>query len=118
MALVLQQQIADSTAIWSQYLLSSGEIGPAQQELTMGLSVNNCFGRSNDGFGIAIGWTDPSTVAYPGWRQRFQLETYYRLQLTESWQLSPDFQFLSRPSDPQAEDRPIYAFALRLLTEF
>jgi hypothetical protein len=118
MSIVLQQEIAESTAIWSQYLLCSSEIGPAQQELTFGLSIVNCFDRSNDGFGIGIGWTDPSSTAFPGWRQRFQLETYYRLQLTESWQLSPDFQFLSRPADPQSEERPIYAFALRLLTEF
>ena len=73
---------------------------------------------SNDGFGIALGWSDPSDSAYPGWRQRVQLETYYRLQLTESWQLSPDLQVLSRPSDPNAEDRPVWVLGLRLLTEF
>ena len=118
MAIVFQQEIADSTALWSQYLLCSNEIGPAEQELTFGLSIENCFNRSNDGFGVGLGWTDPSSSAYPGWRQRFQLETYYRLQLTETWQLSPDFQFLSRPANPESEERPVYAFALRLLTEF
>jgi len=118
MALVAQQQISTSTAIWSQYLLCSDEIGPAEQELTLGLSVENIPGRSDDGFGVAIGWSRPSSSAYPGWRERMQLETYYRLQLTESWQLSPDFQVLSRPSDPMAEDKPVFAFALRLLTTF
>ena len=118
MALVAQQQISSSAAIWSQYLLCSDEIGPAEQELTFGLSIENIPGRSDDGFGVAIGWSRPSSSAYPGWRERLQLETYYRLQLTESWQLSPDFQMLSRPSDPMAEDKPVFAFALRLLTTF
>jgi len=118
MALVAQQQISNTAAVWSQYLLSSGEIGPAEQEFTLGLSIENLPGRADDGFGIAVGWSRPSDSAYPGWRERLQLETYYRLQLTESLQLSPDFQVLSRPADPSAEDRPVYAFGLRLLTTF
>jgi carbohydrate-selective porin OprB len=118
MALVAQQQIAESTAIWSQYLLCDEQIGPAEQEFTIGLSIEDCFGRSNDGFGIGFGWSKPSSSAYPGWRDNVQLETYYRLQLTESLQLSPDFQVLSHPSDPSAEDKPVYSFALRLMTRF
>ena len=118
MALVAQQQVTHSAALWSQYLLCSDQIGPAEQELTFGLSIEDCFGRNDDGFGIAIGWSKPSSSAYPGWRERIQLETWYRLQLTETWQFSPDFQVLSRPSDPNAEDRPVCAFALRLLTTF
>ncbi len=118
MALVAQQQVTPSAALWSQYLLCSDRIGPAEQELTFGLSIEDCFGRNDDGFGIAVGWSKPSASAYPGWRERLQFESWYRLQLTETWQLSPDFQVLSRPSDPSAADRPVYAVALRLLTTF
>ena len=83
----------------------------------MGLSIEQCFGRKNDGFGIAIGWSDPSDEYYAGWRENLQLEAYYRCQITHSWQLSPDFQVV-RPSDPQASGSAVFSVALRLLTTF
>lgn len=117
MAIVLQQEICENYVAWSQYLLSSKNIGPAEQEFTLGLSIENCFDRRNDGFGIAVGWSQPSERYYPGWRQNLQMETYYRLQLTHTWQLTPDFQ-IARPSNPQAEDAAVFSFALRLMTTF
>ncbi len=116
-ALVAQQEIAKDMAIWSQYLLSSENIGPASQEFTLGFSIENCFSRTNDGFGAAIGWSQPSERYYVGWRQNLQFETYYRLQLTHSIQISPDFQIV-RPSDPAAESGAVFAFGLRILTSF
>ena len=117
MVLMAQQQIGLNTVLWSQYLLSAKSIGPAQQEWTMGLSIEQCFGRKNDGFGIAIGWSNPSEDYYEGWRENLQMEMYYRCQLTHSWQLSPDLQIF-RPSDPQASSAAVFSFALRLLTSF
>ncbi|MED5508260.1 MAG: carbohydrate porin, partial [Planctomycetota bacterium] len=117
LALVAQQQFGENTVLWSQYLYSAESIGPASREWTMGLSIAQCFGRKNDGFGIAIGWSAPSDEYYPGWRENLQLEAYYRCQVTHSWQLSPDFQVF-RPSDPQASGSAVFSFALRLLTTF
>lgn len=117
LALVAQQQFGENTVLWSQYLYSAESIGPASREWTMGLSIEQCFGRKNDGFGIAIGWSAPSDEYYPGWRENLQLEAYYRCQVTHSWQLSPDFQVF-RPSDPQASGSAVFSFALRLLTTF
>lgn len=117
MAIVIQQEVAQNVIGWTQYLLCSENIGPAEQEFTLGLSIERCFGREDDGFGIAVGWSKPSGTAYPGWRENIQFETYYRLQLTHTWQISPDFQIV-RPADPAAEDKPVFSFALRLLTTF
>ena len=117
MALVAQQEIAKDVAIWSQYLLSSENIGPASQEFTMGVSIENCFSRANDGFGAAIGWSQPSGRYYEGWRQNLQFETYYRLQLTHTIQISPDFQIV-RPADPEADSGAVFALGLRILTSF
>jgi hypothetical protein len=116
-ALIAQQEIAKDTAIWSQYLLSSENIGPASQEFTVGLSIENCFSRANDGFGAAIGWSQPSERYYEGWRQNLQFETYYRLQLTHTVQISPDLQIM-RPADPQADSGAVFALGLRVLTSF
>ena len=117
MVLMAQQQIAEDTVLWSQYLLSAESIGPAQQEWTMGISIEQCFGRKNDGFGIAIGWSNPSEDYYSGWRENLQMEAYYRCQITHSWQLSPDLQIF-RPSDPAASGAAVFSFALRLMTTF
>ena len=116
-ALVAQQEVAEDVALWSQYLLSSENIGPASREFTLGVSIENCFSRANDGFGAAIGWSAPSERYYRGWRENLQFETYYRLQLTHSVQLSPDFQIL-RPTDPDADSGAVFAFGLRILTSF
>ena len=114
---VAQQEIAENTALWSQYLLSSEDIGPASQEFTIGLSIENCFSRANDGFGAAIGWSQPSERYYSGWRENLQFETYYRLQLTHTLQISPDFQIV-RPTDPAADSGAVFAFGLRIVTSF
>ena len=117
MALVVQQEVVKDWVVWSQYLLSSENIGPAEQEFTIGLSIEECFGRKNDGFGIAFGWSKPSERYFSGWRENVQMEAYYRVQLTHSWQLTPDFQIV-RPSDPEASGAAAFSFALRLLTTF
>ena len=117
LVLIGQQQVMKNTVLWSQYLLSAESIGPAQQEWTMGLSIEQCFGRKNDGFGIAIGWSNPSDDYYAGWRENLQMEMYYRCQITHTWQLSPDFQIF-RPSDPEASGAAAFSFALRLMTTF
>ena len=117
LVLMAQQQITKNSVVWSQYLLSAQSIGPAQQEWTMGLSIEQCFGRKNDGFGIAIGWSNPSDDYYAGWRENLQMEMYYRCQITHTWELSPDFQVF-RPSDPEASGAAAFSFALRLLTTF
>ena len=44
------------------------------------------------------------------------IETYYRIQLTESMQLSPDLQIVLQPAT--GADRPVYVFGIRLKTQF
>ena len=116
-ALLAQQEIGDDMALWSQYLLSSQDLGPASQEFTVGISIENCFSRANDGFGAAIGWSQPSERYYSGWRENLQFETYYRMQLTHTVQISPDFQIV-RPTYPAADSGAVFAFGLRIVTTF
>jgi porin len=89
-----------------------------------GLAFKGPFGRKDDTFGIGYGYAqigsaarllDRDTAAimpgYPVRSREAALEVTYQFQVTESWQLQPDFQYITAPNggvlNPNAPGRKI-----------
>lgn len=123
---------ADGSGFWlygSQYLSTDlgvfaqiGYTDPAvaaySQEATAGISLENCFGRKNDGFGAAIGF---SVAPLADLGTQMTIETYYRLQLTSSLQLTADIQVIEHPVQPlqgTSSDKTMVIFGVRALVRF
>ncbi|MSR34235.1 MAG: hypothetical protein EXS12_05485 [Phycisphaerales bacterium] len=115
MALIAQQFIDRDLGVWISYQLSDANISPATQETTFGGSLENAFGRHGDGVGLGLSWTDSSTT---GDRQQKTIETYYRLRLTGSLELTADLQLIDDPSNPQAKGGATWVFGLRSKIKF
>jgi len=110
MTLIAQQFIDRDLGVWMSYQLSDANVSPASQEFTFGGSLENAFSRHGDGAGLALAWTDSSTA---GDRQQKTIETYYRLRLTGSLELTADLQLIDDPSNPQAKGGATWVFGLR-----
>ncbi len=120
MTLVAQQAVAKGTGLWVQWTYTEPDLWVAQSEPALGITINDCFGRIGDGFGAAIGWTVPSKLQ-PGqedFRTQMTAETYYRLQLSNSTQLTADIEWINQPNDPANTHENAVAFALRLKVQF
>jgi len=115
MTLLAQQFIDRDMGVWLSYQLSDANVSPASQEFTFGASLENAFARHGDGAGIGLGWTDSSTS---GDRQQKTIESYYRLRLTGSLELTADLQLIDDPSNPQAKGGATWVFGLRSKIKF
>ena len=115
MTLLAQQFLDRDMGVWLAYQLSDSNISPASQEITTGVSLENAFGRHGDGVGLGLAWTDSSTA---GDRQQKTIETYYRLRLTGSLELTADLQLIDDPSNPQAKGGATWVFGLRSKIKF
>ena len=116
-----QQQIGDWLGVFAEYGLGDSTGAVAQQELSVGVSIVRPFGRPDDDFGIAFAWTKPNNNygnEIPGSEPQSAsvLETFYRLQLTNSLQLSPDLQVSFDPAS--GDGSPVVALGLRLKMQF
>ncbi len=116
-----QQQFGDWLGAFVEYGLGQSTGAVAQQELSVGLSIVRPFGRPDDDFGIAYAWTKPNQVygdlpvgSDPP--SAAILETFYRWQITNSMQLSPDLQISFDPAS--GDGSPVVSLALRLRTQF
>ena len=101
-----QQQIGDWLGVFAEYGLGQSTGAVAQQEFSAGVSIVKPFGRVDDGNEPA--GSDPASASV--------LETFYRLQITDSMQLSPDLQVSFNPAS--GDGSPVVALALRLKTQF
>ena len=116
-----QQQMSDWFGVFVEYGLGESTGVVAQQELSAGVSIVRPFGRPDDDLGIAYAWTKPNNVygnepvgSDP--QSASVLETFYRLQVTNTVQFSPDMQVSFNPAS--GDGSPVVALALRLKMHF
>ena len=81
-----------------------------QQSLAAGIVFTQAFGYNNDWLGLGFIWTDPSDGTR---RDDYGMEMFWRLQLTENIQLTPDVQLYFDPSTNPNRDIEA-AFGLRV----
>lgn len=77
------------------------DVAPVEHTVAVGLTNIRPFGREGDMFGIAGTWANPSDDSL---REEKLFEIFYRIQVTENMELSPDLQFVVDPSLNPSED--------------
>lgn len=110
------QEIGDGWAPFARWGYADADVCSFRQMVSGGLANTRPFGRRGDMFGIALAWGDP-TSSDATVRQQTMLETFYRLKLTESLELSPDLQLFMPPSSKENQDF-VAVFGLRLKALF
>ena len=116
-----QQQIGDWLGVFAEYGLGQDTAVVASQEFSAGLSIVRPFGRVDDDFGIAYAWTRPNNAygnipAGSDPPSASVMETFYRWQITNSMQLTPDLQLSFNPAS--GDGSTVVSLALRLKTQF
>ncbi len=121
LGLMAQRRLNNNLAPFFEWAIGSNENISASMELSLGVGIFSPLGRSDDYAGIAASWAQPTTpygdlppsLDPPSTQV---LEAFYRVQLTDSMQLSPDLQVFLNPQN--GDDSPVVAFSLRLKTQF
>ena len=113
---MIEQGLASDLDVLLQYGSSTEGMSAIDRQFNAVLQWSRPFGRRDEAIGIGYSWSRPTDL-YAEPRREIQLvEAYYRIQLTDSMQLSPDVQVLLRPAT--GPDRPVFVFGLRLTTTF
>lgn len=89
-----EQEVADGVAVFARYGASDGRRTDLRKMASGGVVFTDPFGFPDDWIGLGASWGRPSDPALP---DNLGLEAYWRLQLSERVQLTPDIQFLLRP---------------------
>ena len=111
-----QYFVAEDVGAWLQYAVAEEDVAAlTQSELALGLTVDGCFERRGDGFGVAAGFAKPVDPTVQG--DQFMMESYYRLQVTGLSQVSFDVQVLA-PSASSEVDDPTVVGTLRWVLRF
>ena len=113
---MFEQEIAPSVGLLLEYGSSQAPLSTIEQIANIAVGVREPFGRRNDYFGVALSWSKPTSAYSPQRREEQMLETFYRIQLTESLQLTPDLQVLFQPATGDPD--PVVIFGLRLRMQF
>lgn len=112
------QYLTTDLGVFAQIGYTDPSVAAYSQEATAGVSIENCFDRRNDGFGAAIGF---SVAPQADLGTQMTIETYYRLQLTASMQLTADIQVIDHPVQPlqgTSSDQTMVVFGIRALVRF
>lgn len=105
-----QQELSQKLATFFRFGTGDGRRTDVQQSLSTGIVFTQFLGYNNDWFGIGFMWQDPSDNTRP---EDTGMEMFWRMQLTENIQLTPDVQLYFDPS--RNPDQAIEAaFGLRV----
>ena len=82
-----------------------------QKSLSTGLGYH--WGKNNSLLGFGLNWGQPNEDTFgPGLDDQFTVELFSRLQVTQSFQLTPDIQYIKNPALNPKEDQS-WVFGLR-----
>jgi porin len=109
-----QQEISRELAAFVRFGTGDGRRTTVQHSLATGVVFTQAFGYNNDWLGIGFIWTDPSDSTR---RDDYGMEMFWRLQLTENIQFTPDMQLYFDPSSNPTGDLEA-AFGLRVGISF
>ena len=90
-----QQELSEELAAFLRFGTGDGRRTDVQQSLAAGVVFTQACGYNNDWFGVGMIWNDPSDGNR---RDDYGLELFWRLQLTEDIQVTPDLQLYFDPS--------------------
>ena len=98
--------------VYVQAGYSDPTISDVKQQYAMGMNIDHFIHRRNDGLGMGVGFTVPSNIEF---RKEFFTDIFYRLQFTQSSQLTLDVQFIVNPANPEQQKGFAPIFSLRYL---
>lgn len=110
----IDQQVGEHFVPFMRYGIASGDFARFEQYVSVGTALIKPFGRKNDMFGVGVNWGSPTDDSL---RDEWLIETFYRLQLTELLQISPDLQIMPQTSNPDV-DGPVFVLGVRLKATF
>jgi hypothetical protein len=87
--------------VFFRFGVGDGQVTPVDRHVSLGVAVEGPFGRSGDLVALGAGWSRPSD---PSERAETFLELQYRVQLTQTVELSPDLQVLFNPAANRGTD--------------
>jgi hypothetical protein len=96
--------------------VSDGDATVFKKDIVAGLGVKMKTRNraSNDMFGVAIGWGDPSSDAQ---QDQYTAEIFYRLQLLSSFAITPSVQIVRNPA-ANFQDDTVVLWSLRTRIQF
>ena len=107
---VAQQFLDPELGVWFQAAGADETIAyTASDEIAVGITSQDAFGRRGDGWGVAVGRSNPVAA---GERMQNTIEAYYRLQVTGALQVTFDVQALVPPAGSAGEES-VFAGAIR-----
>jgi porin len=114
-SVLLEQEFPGHWVPFARWGYGDPSVTSIQQLAAFGITNIRPFGRRSDMFGIAGAWGEPSNR--DGFRDEVLIETFYRIQFTQSLQFSPDIQLLVPPGNQDAND-VVAIFGARLKVLF
>jgi porin len=107
-ALSADQNLSDTLGVFLRYGGNDGDLNAIEHLVSCGVSFLQPFGRKSDQAGVGVSYTHPADAAL---RDEYSTEVYYRMRMTEGFELSGSAQLIANPS---ASDRDVEAvFGLR-----
>jgi len=113
-ALTLEQPVGTNADLvpFLRYACADRGLNGIRQNLSVGLGVEDIFGKDDDVIGLAASWADPSNGTLP---DQYVLEAFYRFHITPHTHLSPDIQIIIDPANAPTKDT-VTVFGVRFRT--
>jgi hypothetical protein len=100
-SLSCDQNLSEKYGVFLRYGGNDGGINQIRHLVSGGLSFLQPFQRINDQAGVGLSYTHPDN---PDFRDEYASEVYYRLQVTEGYELSASAQLIVDPSTDESDD--------------
>jgi len=100
-SLRFEQEIGAGILPFITYSRASGGATDVRQLATAGIGLSGIPGNRGDITGVAVAWGQPEDRSL---RNQYVAELFYRLQLTDNIQLTPDIQLIAEPSRNRDND--------------
>lgn len=113
-ALRFEQFLGEKHFLFTSYAKASGRATSVRELATIGFGKMDIFSYQEDLIGLAIGWGKPEDGTL---RDQYVGEIFYRMQITDFLQVTPDLQIIVDPSRNKRDDE-IIVFGLRLRLDF
>jgi len=106
------QNITDHYGVFLRYGGNDGNLDTISELVAAGFSLLTPFDRKNDQAGIGVSYTHPTSGNL---RDEYSSEVYYRLQVTEGFELSASAQLVVDPSASTEDTLGVFGVRARLL---
>jgi porin len=105
------QDVGEALALFLYFSRAHGRVLELEQQLSAGVVLRQPVGWTDDQLGLGLTWGRPRDR---GARDQYAVELYWRLQLTERIELTPDLQLLIRPANSDDDVEAVGGLRVRV----